>query len=105
MAAPRLQAAVTRALTNSRTTQKRLGKDVLSAADVGRIVDAASSLRMPSVLPVRANAIASGNDWIGLRTTDETELLGVTRYSLFSGFLGLALLLLILSGTWLREGR
>jgi|GEM_PF-1104370 len=41
MAATRLQAAVTRALTNSRTTQKRLGKDVLSSADVGRIVDAA----------------------------------------------------------------
>ena len=76
-----------------------------SGGSIRRIVDAAGSLRMPSVLPVRANAIASGNDWIGLRTTDETELLGVTRYSLFSGFLGLALLLLVLSGTWLREGR
>ena len=76
-----------------------------SGGSIRRIVDAAGSLRMPSVLPVRANAVASGNDWIGLRTTDETELLGVTRYSLFSGFLGLALLLLILSGTWLREGR
>ncbi|MAZ16878.1 MAG: hypothetical protein CL535_11190 [Ahrensia sp.] len=76
-----------------------------SGGSIRRIVDAAGSLRMPSVLPVRANAVASGNDWIGLRTTDETELLGVTRYSLFSGFLGLALLLLVLSGTWLREGR
>ena len=76
-----------------------------SGGSIRRIVDAAGSLNMPNVLPVRANAVASGNDWIGLRTTNETELLGVTRYSLFSGFLGLALLLLVLSGTWLREGR
>ena len=57
------------------------------------------------VLPVRANAGASGGNWLGLRTTNETELLGVTRYSLFSGFLGLALLLIALAGTWMREGR
>lgn len=41
MAVSRLQAAVTRALTNSRTTQKQTGKDVLSSRDVQRIVDAA----------------------------------------------------------------
>jgi hypothetical protein len=76
-----------------------------SGGSIRRLLDASQSLSVPGILPVRANAGASGRDWLGLRTTDETELLGVTRYSLFSGFLGLALLLIILAGTWAREGR
>ena len=76
-----------------------------SRGSIRRLADASGALRVPGILPVRSNGAASGGDWIGLRTTGETELLGVTRYSLFSGFLGLALLLLVLSGMWLREGR
>lgn len=76
-----------------------------SGGSIRRLLDNSGGLRVPNVLPVRAGAVASGGDWIGLRTTEETELLGVTRYSLFNGFLGLALLLLVLSGMWMREGR
>ncbi len=76
-----------------------------SRGSIRRLADASGALRVPTILPVRSNGTAFGGDWIGLRTTGETELLGVTRYSLFSGFLGLALLLLVLSGMWLREGR
>ncbi|MCI5074383.1 hypothetical protein [Oricola sp.] len=76
-----------------------------SGGSIRRLLATSGALRVPNILPVRANAGASGTDWIGLRTTDETELLGVTRYSLFSGFLGLALLLMVLAGTWVREGR
>ncbi|WP_421857526.1 hypothetical protein [Oricola sp.] len=76
-----------------------------SGGSVRRLADASGGLNVPGILPVRANLSASGRDWLGLRTTDETELLGVTRYSFFSGFLGLALLLMILAGTWMREGR
>ncbi|TCD15353.1 hypothetical protein [Oricola cellulosilytica] len=72
---------------------------------VRRLLDSSGDLTVPGILPVRANTGASGRDWLGFRTTGETELLGVTRYSLFSGFLGLALLLLALGGTWYREGR
>ena len=64
-----------------------------------------TGLNVPSVLPVRSTAEASGRDWIGLRTTDETELRGVTRTGLFSGFLGLGLLLMALASMWYREGR
>jgi hypothetical protein len=76
-----------------------------SGGSIRRLFDRSGAVSVPGILPVRANAGASGGDWLGLRTTGETELLGVTRYSLFSGFLGLALLLVILAGTWAREGR
>ena len=64
-----------------------------------------TGLDVPSVLPVRSAAESSGRDWIGLRTTDETELRGITRTGLFSGFLGLGVLLLALASMWYREGR
>ncbi|MFZ2103241.1 MAG: hypothetical protein WAU86_22030 [Oricola sp.] len=76
-----------------------------SGGSIRRLLDRSNNLDVPGILPVRANANASGGNWLGLRTTEETELLGVTRYSLFSGFVGLALLLLALAGTWAREGR
>ncbi|QKV20466.1 hypothetical protein [Oricola thermophila] len=76
-----------------------------SGGSIRRLLDDSGSLDVPGILPVRATASAAGGNWIGLRATEETELLGVSRYSLFSGFLGLALLLLVLAGTWVREGR
>ena len=76
-----------------------------SGGSIRRLLDADGAMNVPGILPVRANASAAGASWLGLRTTEETELLGVNRYSLFSGFLGLALLLLVLAGTWVREGR
>ena len=50
-------------------------------------------------------SLTGGNDWIGLRTTGASVLKGVVQIPLLAGFLGLALLLLTLSATWLREGR
>jgi uncharacterized membrane protein len=40
-----------------------------------------------------------------LRTSNETVLVGVTQYPLLGGLLGLAVLLMIMSLTWYREGR
>ena len=65
--------------------------------------NAGSSL--PRIVPVRGVASTGGNDWIGLRTTGASVLKGVVQIPLLAGFLGLALLLLTLSATWLREGR
>ncbi|GGE19329.1 membrane protein [Aureimonas endophytica] len=72
--------------------------------DARRIAET-GTVEVPRVVPVRGRAEASGRDWIGLKTTDETVLKGVTRTPLFAGFLGLAILLLALSATWYREGR
>lgn len=60
---------------------------------------------LPSVVPVRPSAQASGNDWIGLRNTEDSVLKSVSSVPLFGGFLGLGLLLLALGSMWYREGR
>jgi hypothetical protein len=60
---------------------------------------------LPSIVPVRPSAQASGNDWIGLRNTEDSVLKSVSSVPLFGGFLGLGLLLLALGGMWYREGR
>ncbi|TIL32395.1 hypothetical protein [Mesorhizobium sp.] len=64
-----------------------------------------SGVTLPSVVPVRSTGAAAGNDWIGLRTTDDSVLKAVSRVPLFGGFLGLGLLLLALGSMWYREGR
>ncbi|WP_137932430.1 hypothetical protein [Mesorhizobium comanense] len=66
---------------------------------------APDSVTLPSVVPVRSAGDASGSDWIGLRTTDDSVLKAVSRVPLFGGFLGLGLLLLAMGSMWYREGR
>lgn len=60
---------------------------------------------LPGIVPVRGSANASGNDWIGLRSTDDSVLKSVSRVPLFGGFFGLCLLLLAMGSMWYREGR
>ncbi|MCW5697619.1 MAG: hypothetical protein KIS96_12910 [Bauldia sp.] len=90
--------------------------DVRSTADVLQpAVDATggTTLRMaeggrldvPRVLQVRPGARAGGADWLGVRMTQSSILLGIDRLPLFAGFLGLAVLLGLLAVAWYREGR
>src|SRR5690606_31148996 len=85
-------------------------EDVLKApaeATGGSVRRIASSggVSLPGIVPVRASGAASGNDWIGLRTTDDSVLKSVSRVPLFGGFFGLGLLLLAIGSMWYREGR
>lgn len=66
---------------------------------------AGSSIRVPTITAISGNRNASGNDWIGLRETADTQLKSVNRLPLFSGFLALGLLLFVFGGMWYREGR
>lgn len=59
----------------------------------------------PRILPVRPGSKAFGKNWLGLNNTNASALKGIDRIPLFSGLLGLALLLFALTGMWLREGR
>ncbi|WP_420407042.1 hypothetical protein [Hoeflea sp.] len=59
---------------------------------------------LPQILPVRSAATSTG-ERMGLRASNESVLKGVRAIPLFGGFLGLALLILALGGTWFREGR
>jgi len=65
----------------------------------------AGNVGVPGIVPVRAGAVASGRDWIGLRTTNDSVLKSVSRVPLFAGFFGLAALLLAFGAMWYREGR
>ncbi len=62
-------------------------------------------LSTPGIVPIRHTGNASGRDWIGLRTTNDSILKAVNRVPLFGGFLGLAILLFALGSMWFREGR
>ncbi|TPL60104.1 hypothetical protein FJ942_05860 [Mesorhizobium sp. B2-4-2] len=74
---------------------RRLAGSTLGGGDV----------TLPSIVPIRSSGEASGADWIGLRTTDDSVLKAVSRVPLFGGFLGLGLLLLAMGSMWYREGR
>ncbi|MFU0507118.1 hypothetical protein [Pseudaminobacter sp. NGMCC 1.201702] len=63
------------------------------------------STGLPAVVPVHTTGDASGRDWIGLRTTNDSVLKSVSRVPMFGGFFGLGLLLLALGAMWYREGR
>jgi hypothetical protein len=75
-----------------------------SGGSVRRIASL-TGISLPGIVPVRGSANAAGNDWIGLRTTDDSVLKSVSRVPLFGGFFGLGLLLLAMGSMWYREGR
>ncbi|RUW50021.1 hypothetical protein EOA32_20590 [Mesorhizobium sp. M1A.F.Ca.ET.072.01.1.1] len=81
------------------------GGSVRRLAPSSMLGDLAGGVALPSIVPVRSSGAASGNDWIGLRTTDDSTLKAVSRVPLFGGFLGLGLLLLAIGSMWYREGR
>jgi len=70
-----------------------------------RRIASLSGVSLPGIVPVRGSSNAAGNDWIGLRTTNDSVLKSVSRVPLFGGFFGLGLLLLALGSMWYREGR
>lgn len=87
------------------TTEVLAATAQASGGTTRRLINDNGAMRVPSVLPVRSSREAAGRDWMGLRTTQETQLLSVAQTPLFSGFLGLAILLLALSSMWYREGK
>lgn len=104
------------ALANVGPANPREYTDVLSTPKVLAPIAAATGgsvrrmikddkLALPRVLPVRAGATMAGSDWIGVRLTEASVLKGVDRLPLFTGFLGLAILLGLVSAMWWREGR
>jgi hypothetical protein len=81
------------------------GGSVRRLAQSSTLGQLTGGVALPSIVPVRASGAASGADWIGLRSTDDSVLKAVSRVPLFGGFLGLGLLLLAMGAMWYREGR
>lgn len=86
------------------TTELMEGPAGKTGGSVRRLA-AGSGLTTPGIVPVRHTGNASGRDWIGLRSTDDSVLKAVNQVPLFAGFLGLGILLLALGSMWYREGR
>ncbi len=65
----------------------------------------ATANQFPGIVPIRPGGTASGPGWIGLENANASVLKGISRLPLFTGLLGLALLLAAISAMWAREGR
>ncbi len=81
---------------------------------IARMTDRSGALDLPRIVPVRSTVTLSGNDWIGVHTTEASVLKGITRVPLFTGFItlfgiaglfGLLALIGLPFATWVREGR
>ena len=59
---------------------------------------------MPRVVGLNPSPSYGGGDYIGIKRTGSSELIGARSTSLASGFFGLALLLGAVVAAWLAEG-
>ena len=70
-----------------------------------RRLDNGGGLTVPRILAVRSGDTYKGDDWIGLKMRDASVVRGIGVLPVFTGMLGLLLLIGSLAGTWAREGR
>ncbi|KIZ33857.1 MULTISPECIES: membrane protein [Rhodopseudomonas] len=75
-----------------------------TGGDSRRIADA-SGVTLPRIIPVQSASVFRGDGWLGLRMRDASVVRGVGVLPMFSGLIGLLLLLGAFAATWLREGR
>ena len=70
---------------------------------VRRIAATGDAIVMPRVVGLNPSPSYGGADYIGVKRTGSTELIGARSTSLASGFFGLALLLGIVTVAWVKE--
>ncbi len=70
-----------------------------------RRLDDGEGLHVPRVVAVRSGDTYAGSDWIGLKMSEASVVRGIGVLPVFTGLIGLLLLLGSLAGTWAREGR
>jgi hypothetical protein len=66
-------------------------------------LDEGSGLDVPRIVAVRSGDTYKGDDWIGLKMRDASVVRGIGVLPVFSGMIGLLLLLGSLAGAWARE--
>ncbi len=77
----------------------------LAAATGGDSRRLTETVTLPRIIPVRSADTFRGDDWIGLKMRDVSVVRGIGVLPVFSGLLGLLLLVGSLAATWTREGR
>jgi hypothetical protein len=104
------------ALANVGPANPREFQEVTSTPDVlrklaqatggdARRLDEGNGLTLPRVVPLRTATTFQGADWIGLKMRDASVVRGIGVLPIFSGLIGLLLLIGSLAATWAREGR
>ena len=71
---------------------------------VHRLAAAGGGVAIPRVVSLNPGPSYGGSDYIGIKRTGSSELIGARSTSLASGFFGLALLLGAVVAAWLAEG-
>jgi hypothetical protein len=75
-----------------------------TGGDARRIAEN-GSVELPRIVPVSSSTIFRGDGWLGVRMRDASVVTGVGVLPVFTGLIGLLLLLGAFAMTWLREGR
>jgi hypothetical protein len=89
-------------VTSTTETLKPLTQS--TGGDARRLADG-SDVELPRVVPVRSSSLFHGEGWMGIRMRDASVVKGVGVLPIFTGVIGLLLLLGAFAATWLREGR
>ena len=85
------------------TTEKLRPLAEATGGTVRRIAASGDAIAMPRVVSLNPAPSYGGGDYIGVKRTGATELIGARSTSLASGFFGLALLLGAVVAAWLKE--
>jgi hypothetical protein len=95
-----------RELSEAVSTEARMrGVAEGSGGSVRRVTPEPGALDVPRIVAVSEGARASGADWIGVRAAEASVVRGLGVLPIFSGLLGLLLLVGAFALTWAREGR
>ena len=87
------------------STTDVLGKLAAATGGDARRIEDGAGVNLPRVVPVRTSSTFKGEDWIGLKMRDVSVVRGIGVLPVFSGLIGLLLLVGSLALTWAREGR
>ena len=87
------------------STTEKLRPTVEATGGTSRRISAGAgdAITLPRVVGLNPSPSYGGADYIGIKRTGSTELIGSRSTSLASGFFGLALLLGIVTFAWVRE--
>jgi hypothetical protein len=87
------------------STTKVLAPITAATGGDSRRLDDGNGLNVPRIIAIRSGDTYKGDDWIGLKMRDASVVRGIGVLPVFTGLLGLLLLIGSLAGTWAREGR
>jgi hypothetical protein len=81
------------------------GGGVFWTRGAGLLGSVTSAVDVPRISMLSNARVLAGSGWLGLKDREAFVTRGVKLIPMFTGFLALAALLVLLAATWWREGR